>query len=128
MENGIMQVTYILNGPMDNLLLYCHIILYWQRVTSNEKFSNSLYFEVCLENFNVSVPLLEVSKCWNMIEFPKVSIKMKNFKTSYEAQTASRLKEIIKTTRLKPLTFPEDIQKYADICLPSALKMQFLGF
>ena len=40
MENGIMQVTYILNGPMDNLLLYCHIVLYRQRVTSDEKFSN----------------------------------------------------------------------------------------
>ena len=30
-----------------------------------------------------------------MVVFPKVSIKMKNFKTFYEHQTASRPKEII---------------------------------
>ena len=30
-----------------------------------------------------------------MVEFPKISIKMKNSKTFCEAQTASRLKEII---------------------------------
>ena len=63
-----------------------------------------------------------------MIEFPKVKVKMKNFKISSEAQTARRLKEIIITTRLKLLTSLEDIQKFADIRFPSALKMQFLGF
>ena len=43
--------------------------------------------------------LMDVSKRWKMVEFPKISIKMKNFKTFYEAQTATRLKEII-----QPLT------------------------
>ena len=38
--------------------------------------------------------LMDVSKRWKMVEFPKISIKMKNFKTFYEAQTAKRLKEI----------------------------------
>ena len=38
---------------------------------------------------------MEVSKCRKIVEFPKVSIKLKNCKTFYEAQTASRLKEII---------------------------------
>ena len=32
-----------------------------------------------------------------MVEFPIISIKMKNCKTSYNAQTASRLKEIIQS-------------------------------
>ena len=38
---------------------------------------------------------MEVLKCWETVEFPKISIKMKNYKTFYEAQTAIRLKEII---------------------------------
>ena len=39
--------------------------------------------------------LIELSKYWNIVEFPKISIKLKNFKTFYEALMASRLKEII---------------------------------
>ena len=31
-----------------------------------------------------------------MVEFPKISIKIKNFKLFYKAKTASRLKEIIR--------------------------------
>ena len=38
---------------------------------------------------------MEVSKCWKIAEFPKISIKTKNCKTFYESQTASRHKEII---------------------------------
>ena len=38
---------------------------------------------------------MEVSKCWKIAEFPKISIKTKNCKTVYESQTASRHKEII---------------------------------
>ena len=34
MKNAIMQVTYILNGSMISLLFYCHIIFYWEKVTS----------------------------------------------------------------------------------------------
>ena len=33
---------------------------------------------------------MEVSKCWKIAEFQKISIKMKNCKIFYEAQTASR--------------------------------------
>ena len=42
--------------------------------------------------------LMEVSKFWNIVEFPKLSIKMENFKTFYEAQTESRFQEIIQPT------------------------------
>ena len=38
---------------------------------------------------------MEVSKCWKITELPKDSLKMKNCKTRYKAQTASRLKEVI---------------------------------
>ena len=34
-------------------------------------------------------------KYWKIVEFPKISIKMKNYETFYEAQTTSRLNEII---------------------------------
>ena len=53
-----------------------------------------------LENFSVTMPLMEVSKCWYMEKFPKILIKMKNFKTFYKAQTTIHLKEIIQS----PLT------------------------
>ena len=46
MKNAIMQVTYFLNGPLFNLLFYCHIILYWEKVTFYEKFSHILTLEV----------------------------------------------------------------------------------
>ena len=46
MKNVIMQVAYSLNGPMINLLFYRHIILYWAKVTSYDKLSHSLTFEV----------------------------------------------------------------------------------
>ena len=37
-----MQVAYFLNGPIFDLLFYCHINSYWKKVTSYEKFSNNL--------------------------------------------------------------------------------------
>ena len=43
------------------------------------------------------------SKCWKIVEFPKISIKMKNCKTFYEAQTASCLEEIIQPPPNLPL-------------------------
>ena len=93
---------------------------------------------------------MEVSKCWKIVEFPKIPIKMKNCKTFHEVQTASRLKEIIQS--LPNLTCPppqkniksyyvsgtetflrryteifRHIQRYTDISLQSASRMQFLG-
>ena len=41
-KNAIMQVTYFLIGLMFSLLFYCHNILYWEKVTSYEKFSYNL--------------------------------------------------------------------------------------
>ena len=38
---------------------------------------------------------MEVSKCWKMVEFQIIWIKIRNCKTLYETQTANRLKEII---------------------------------
>ena len=40
---------------------------------------------------------MELSKCWRMVKLskPKISMKMKHRKTFYEAQTASRIWEVI---------------------------------
>ena len=46
MKNAFMQVTYFLNEPTGNLLFYCHIILYREKVTSKEKFSRNVTIEV----------------------------------------------------------------------------------
>ena len=42
--------------------------------------------------------LMEVSKCWNVEEFPKTPFKIKNFKTICKAQTVSYLEKIIQYT------------------------------
>ena len=76
-----------------------------------------------------------------MLEFQKVSIKMKNCKTFYEPQRVSCLEEIIQPpSNLQPITHQiksyhvfgtkfsyGDIQKYTDICFQSATRMQFFG-
>ena len=51
---------------------------------------------------------MEVSKCQKIVEFPKVSIKIRNCKTFYEAQTASRLKEVIQPPPHPPKPPPLD--------------------
>ena len=45
-KNTIKQLTYFLIGPIFKFLFYCHIILYWEKVTSYEKFSPNLILEV----------------------------------------------------------------------------------
>ena len=81
----------------------------------------------------------ELLKCWKRVEFPKISIKMKNCKTFCEAQTASRLMEIVQpptkpnptqknlTTSLEQKFSYGDIQKYMDICFQRASRIEFLS-
>ena len=45
---------------------------------------------------------MEVSKCWKIVEFPKISIKIKNCKAFYEVQTLGDLKEIIQPPPIHP--------------------------
>ena len=51
MKNAMMHVTYFSNGPMISLLFYCYIVLYSEKVTSYDKFSHSLTFEVQIGKF-----------------------------------------------------------------------------
>ena len=75
---------------------------------------------------------MEVSKCWNIEEFSKISIKMKNFKTFYKAQTASHFKPPLFTPHLPDKSFRHlwhtgVYMEYTEIYFPSVSKMQFLG-
>ena len=117
MKNPIIQVTYFLNGPMFNLLFYCHIIFYWEKVT--------YWSPNCLENFNVLMLQMEVSKCWKIIEFQKTSLRMKNYKTNYSASPDSPHQ--IKPYYVFGTNTYGDIQKYTDICYQSASRMRLLG-
>ena len=47
------------------------------------------------ENFQCFNALMKVSKCWKIVGFQKISIRMKNCKKFRETQTANHLKEVI---------------------------------
>ena len=49
-----------------------------------------------------------VSKCWQIVKFPKISIKMKNCKTFYETQTAATLRKLFRL----PANPPHQIKSY----------------
>ena len=52
MENTFMPVIHFQNDSLVNLLFYFHIILYYEKVTSHQKYSHNLTLEVqiVLEN------------------------------------------------------------------------------
>ena len=53
------------------------------------------------QRFNAKI---EVSKCQKIVQFSKVSIKMKNCKIFCKAEAASHLKEVIQLTPIPSLT------------------------
>ena len=69
-KNAIIRVTQFLNGPMFNLLFYCHITLYWEKVRKlwEIKPQSCPKSPNCLENFIVLMLYMEVSKCWKTVE------------------------------------------------------------
>ena len=77
--------------------------------------------------------LMELSKCRKVEEFPKIWIKMKNYKTFYKAQTVSRLQEVIQVPHQvkDPYVSGTKIffRRYTGIYiyLLSKSRMQFLG-
>ena len=110
---AIIQVTYFLHGPIFNLLFDYHIILYWKNVTYYEKFSHNLTFEgQIVWKISVFQYLMKVSKYWQIAEFPKISIEIKNRKTFYKAQTASHLRKFFSLsppTHLSPHIPPDKV-------------------
>ena len=124
MKIAIMQVTCFLNGPIFN----CHFIALLFYIERKWLPMRNLTIIFPLKsNFSVSMLLIKLSKHWKIAEFPKISIEMKNRKTIYKAQTASRLKSFFS---LSPSFIPpdkillrlwnKDIQKYTVICFQSS--------
>ena len=62
-------------------------VLYWEKVASYEKFNHKSKLYGKFQRFHVIYGSVEMLK---IVEFLKISIKMKNCKTFYEAQTGSR--------------------------------------
>ena len=86
----IMQVAYFLNSPMFNLLFYCYIVLFWEKVTSYEKFNS----QNCMKNFSVFIAIDKSIKMLNLVEFSKILIKMKNCKTFYKVKQRAILRKL----------------------------------
>ena len=47
-----------------------------------------------------------LSKCWKIVDFLKVSVKLKNCKAFYKAQAGSRVKEVIQSPQNPPTPYP----------------------
>ena len=99
---------------MASCLICYHIILYWVKVTSYENSylhsqpQSYPWSRNCLENFSVLMRWMALSKCWNIVEFAKNSIKMKNCKTFYEA-LAVKLETTHKPSK-PPTNYPKHPQ------------------
>ena len=61
-KNALVQVTYFLNGFMFNLLFYCHITLYWEKVTSYEKFNHKSKLYGKFQRFNATDGTMKILK------------------------------------------------------------------
>ena len=128
--NSILQVTYYSNGPVANLLFYCHIFIYWEQVTSQENLATilplksklSLKFQRLSAN-DGSIKMLKNS--W----ISKNSVKMKNFTTFYEPHTTKLLRNYSNPHQIKAcyfLLFFRDSKEWADM-YSNCSRMQFLG-
>ena len=111
--NSILQVTYYSNGPIANLLFYCHIFIYWEQVTSQENLATSLPLKCKLSlKFqrlsanDGSIKMLKNS--W----ISKNSVKMKNFTTFYEPHTTKLLRKLFKSTPDKSFLLLTFLQRF----------------
>ena len=107
-EKSHYLMTYFLNGPIVNLLLFFAILFYIERkwllmknfvaiLPLKSKLSGKF------QRFNV-IAIDRSIKMLKIVEFSKTSIKTKNYKIFYKPQTASPLKEIIQPSPITPPT------------------------
>ena len=89
------------------------------------------------ENFQCFNALMKVSKCWKIVGFQKISIRMKNCKHFARPKQRTTLRKLFS---LPPPLIPPDkcycvfetnifvgrYNKYTDVCFQSASRMQFL--
>ena len=105
-------MTYFLNGPMFNLLLFYHFLLYRKKRLLMSNLATILRLKSKLsgkfQHFNTTDRSIKIVK--KIVEFSKISIKMKNCKTFCQVQTASHVKEIIQPP--PPHLTPYQIKPY----------------
>ena len=105
---------------------------------SYEQFSLTLIVQIVRKILIVLCYKWKYKTDKKIVEFSKISIKMKNCKTFYKTQTAATLRKLFRlppnplirlnlTTSLEQTFSYGDIQKYTDICLQSASIMQLLS-
>ena len=80
------------------VLLPCYFILrendfLWEIYPQSYPWSSN-----CLENFSFSKLLIEISKCWKIVELPKITIKMKNFTSSKQR---AALRKLVSSQQIK---------------------------
>ena len=107
-KNANMQVTYFLNSPILNLFVFCFfVILFYigKKWLLMRNVATILPLNSKLPgNFNFLMLQIEVSKCLKIVEFSKISIKIKNCKTFCKPQTANRLKKFNLSFPIPPST------------------------
>ena len=86
-----MQVTYFLNGPI-NLYVFCFFVILFY---IDKKYKLPGKFQR-FNNTNGSIEMLRI------VEFSKISIKIKNFQKVCKAQTTNLFKKFIQSPRVPP--------------------------
>ena len=126
MKNAIIQVKYFLNSYCFTFILL-HIERKWllkKNIATISPLNSKLSAK--FQRFNAIHGSIKMLK---KVEFQKLSIKMKNFKSSSSIQW-SAWKKLFRPLPGESFSkvFDGDLQEYTDICFSSALRMQFLGF
>ena len=71
---------------------------------------------------------MKVSKYWKIVEFRKISIKMKNCKPFYESQTTSWLKETIEPLEQKKKFSEKEITNMRFWIIYTLVQVSFFGW
>ena len=91
MKNIIIQVTYFLKVPMVNVILLSYIE---RKCFLKRNLATFLPLKLKLSRkFQSFSPIDGRIEILKIVEFPKVSIKMKNFKTFYKANILSDINQ-----------------------------------
>ena len=132
-KNVITHATYVLNGPIFNLLFYCHVILYEVKVTSYVKFSHNLTFEV-QTIWKILLFQYYWWKYWNtekLLNFEKFQLKWKIVKLFKRPKQTATFRNLFSLRHspchqkksyyvFKTKIFLGNIQKYTEICFQNA--------
>ena len=116
MKNAIIQVTYFFNNRVIKLLFYCHTTLYWEKVTSYEKFSH--------------IWKISEFRCyWWKHQNAEIYLNFQNFQLKWKVlKYFARPKQWPAFRKLfSQSPDKSSLWRYTDILFPSIWIMHFLG-